>query len=652
MYAFTSFLGAFLLFCLELLAGQTLLPFYGGGYQVWTVCLIFFQGLLLGGYYYAHKVPSLFKKGGFPLFHAGLALTAWALMPADFPQGQWLKTPATDLALKLCYLLGLPFLVLSATATLTQRLFLLRFGVPKGNPYPLYAWSNIGSLVGLLGFPLGLELLLSLEQNWLLWRLLFGTYAATFAWLALKRYEAPPAETSDCTYPLRTRLLWFLLPTASGALLITATNHIALSTASISVMWMLPLAIYLLTFALFFMETRWTKTLVILSFVAMAGWAAATYALGGGLNRWIFFGINSALACTCLAAHWSLYRLKPEPSSLSSYYLHIAAGGFAGTLLLNLALPFASRFLYVRTVDLVIALALLALCADYILSLRWKCFRWKPVTIAVMVPLMLYFHNARSGEVYAVRNFYGLYRVLNVPGTKQLEFISGTTLHGEQDFAPGREDEPLRYYSRTAPSGQLFKAYNPERVGLVGLGVGSLTPYARKNAAWVYFELDPDVVYIAQTYFSYLARSQANLSIVVGDARKSLEKVPDGFFNLLVIDAFSGGNIPMHMLTMEAMALYRSKIKSDGVVLLHLSSGFFSLRQPVEKSAAGAGFITAYNRSQFNDEFPSQWLAATRNTDLLNTLYRLNWDKPLSKEISAPWTDGRKNILSAISRAM
>ncbi|HOX22519.1 MAG TPA: fused MFS/spermidine synthase, partial [Elusimicrobiales bacterium] len=255
-------------------------------------------------------------------------------------------------------------------------------------------------------------------------------------------------------------------------------------------------------------------------------------------------------------------------------------------------------------------------------------------------------------EVYAVRNFYGLYRVLDVPGTQVREFLSGTTLHGEQDFAKGREDEPMRYYSRIAPSGQLFSIYNPPLVGLIGLGAGSLTPYARKDALWVYFELDPDVADIAQNYFSFLSRAKGDVRLVVGDARKSLEKVPTGFFDLLVVDAFSGGSIPMHLLTMEALSLYRDRLAENGVVLLHLSNNFFSLRGPVENAAAGAGFMTAYDRSKFDEEYPSQWLVATRNKKLLNALYDIGWQKPLAKTAAPPWTDSRKNLLSAISRTL
>ena len=647
MYALSSFLGAFLLFYLELLAGQTLLPYYGGGSQVWTVCLVFFQGLLLGGYYYAHKVPPLFKKGGFPLFHCALALAAWALMPSAFPQSQWHKIPQADLALKLCWQLGLPFLLLSATATLMQTLFLHRADTPKENPYPLYAWSNIGSLAGLLGFPLGLEIVFSLEQNWLLWRLLFGVYCAVFIWIAFRRYDSPDSEPPAPPPPAKLRRLWFLLPAASGALLITATNHLALSTASISVMWMLPLAVYLLTFVLFFMETRHTKALIwtILSIIAV--WAGVTWFKGGGLYRWLFFGINSVLACACLVAHGSLYRLKPEPKLLSSYYLHIAAGGFFGTLLLSFAIPFASRYIYVRAVDLVFALALLALCADYFLSLRWNVFRWKPLALLVTLPMLLYFNNSQLLEVHAVRNFYGLYRVIDVPDTKTRQLISGITLQGEQNFEAGQEDEPQTYYAHTGPAGKLFSIYNPPTVGLIGLGVGNLMPYARKNALWVYFELDPDVSDIAQNYFSHLSRHSEEARLVIGDGRKSLERVPDGFFGLLVIDAFSGGNIPMHLLTMEALSLYKSKISPDGAVLLHLSGNFFRLRQPAEQAAHGAGLLTAYSNMPSGDT-PSQWLIATRNTGLLNSLYSAGWEKPLPHKTATPWMDGRKNILPVI----
>lgn len=649
MYAFTAFLGAFLLFELELLAGQTLLPFYGGGYQVWTVCLVFFQGLLLAGYYYAHKVPSLFRKGGFPRFHAALALAAWAIMPVSFPVGQWAQSPATDLFLKLCWQLGLPFLVLSSTATLTQRLYLLRSDAPGQNPYPLYAWSNIGSLLGLAGFPLGLELIFSLEQNWLLWRALFGCYAALILVLTLRRYNLPgDGGQAAADVPAQDRTLWFLLPAASGALLITATNHIALSTASISLMWTVPLAIYLFTFALFFMETRWTRHILLAVFLLIGLWAASVKAHGGGLDRWLFFAINTSLACVCLGAHWRLFLLKPRAENLSSYYLHISAGGFAGTLALSLLLPFASRYIYARMADLLIALSVLALCADLLLSYRWRIFRWKPVTIAVLAPLLLYFHNTKAVELYSVRNFYGLYRVLDVPGTRVREFLSGVTLHGEQDFAPGKENEPMRYYSRTAPSGELFGMFAPDRVGLVGLGVGSLTPYAEKGTLWVYFELDPDVVEIAQKYFSFLSQAKGEVLVVPGDARKSLEKVPDGFFDLIVVDAFSGGGIPAHLLTMEAMSLYRDKTANGGVVALHISNAFFSLRKAAENAAAGAGFVTAYRRTRYDETFPSQWLVATRNRKLLERLYAAGWSRPLAKQAAVPWTDGKKNLISAI----
>ena len=657
MHCAIAFLGAFLLFHLELLAGQTLLPVYGGGYHVWTVCLVFFQGLLLGGYYYAHKAPQFFRKGGFPLFHAGLALCAWALMPMDFPQAVWNSHPALDLFLKLCWQLGLPFLLLSATATLVQRLY-LSGRAESGDPYHLYAWSNLGSLAGLLGYPLALELLFSQEQNWFLWRVLFGLYVFLFGYLALKTRNSPDCSEENAepqSASPRARLAWFLLPAASGALLITATNHLVLSTASIALLWTLPLALYLFSYIVYF----WGDG----RFGQRAFQIAAFMSVPIAAGAWFFVPPSASIgfACvvllllySCLAYHGAFYEARPGPRLLSSYYLHGAAGGFIGTLLASLVLPFLANHFRSDISDFAVMALLGALGLDIIMARRSPVFRYRPLLVCAAAIVSSMFVLRPAGIVATARTFYGSYVVSDHPASGVRILTNGVVSHGEQYLGSKRKSEPLGYYGPLSPVGDLFAVRPPRVAAIVGLGSGGLCPYAAEGAVWAFFELDREVLNLARKHFTYLRDCRAKTAFLFGDARVRLQSAPHGMFDFILLDAFSSGIVPTHLLTDEAARLYADKLAPGGLLAAHVSNNFFDLFRILAPAFEARGLEVLFKcgscpaEERGNYCNPSDWIAATADKKLAAALRARGWERYPRQASRVLWTDGRRNIFKAL----
>ncbi|MCX5794452.1 MAG: fused MFS/spermidine synthase [Elusimicrobia bacterium] len=660
-YSVLAFLGAFLLFQVELISGQLVLPIYGGGYQIWTTCLLFFQGLLFLGYLYAYFIPRRISSERFVRLHLSLLALSAVVMPWRFPRHAWTGQPAADMLFRLAIFLGLPFLLLSATSTMAQALYAQTPESKCRSPYSIYGWSNLGSVLGLLSYPLVLEPAFNLKTIYLLWRLLFVAYIAAFLPLLRQKYQRLPeaAGPFDDIKPSQAAFLWFLLPATTSAALITATNYVNTMTSPMPLTWMVPLLIYLLSFAAYFLETPHKKHILGSAFLLAA--AAALYLAKAPhvtASLMIVCMSNLALMLGCLFLHRELYGIKPGHGLLSRYYLYIAAGGLCGTAVICLGLPILARHVFARYADIDAVLIMFAACALLLFFVRRLAGGRKYAAAAAIVLIGVLISNRPvpgPKTVEALRNFYGVYHVKDDLARGMRIMSHGATPHGMQYLAEGKRSTPLLYYGANSPVRDVFAISAAARdVALVGLGAGDLLPYARPGSRWSIYELDPDVIELARKHFTFLADSQAELRYLVGDARMTLAKEPPLSLDLILLDAFNGANIPFHLLTSEAMQLYRAKLKDGGMLVIHCSSNYFFL-PPVlaaDTQALGmAGFAKDSDPAAEGGDSPylhgSQWFAATSDESLAAKLRSAGWS-PLRADPSRAWSDGYKNVFRAM----
>ena len=650
IFGFAAFLGSFLLFQLELAAGQTVLPYYGGSYYVWTVCLLFYQLVLVAGYAYALLLSERFAPRILLRVHLVLLAAALAFMPAAFP-AQAFASPVADLLWRLTRFIAFPFLLLSASTTLCHKLLSDASG--RGT-YGVFAWSNAGSLAGMLSYSLLLEPALPLASAALLWRALFIIYALLFAaalLLGFHRHSAPEDPAGAAEKP--RYLLWFLLPAGTAALLAAVTSYQSSATASMPLTWMIPLCVYLLSYAVLFAggDLR-VNTLRVSLFSLLVILAGLLWRLESPLTTVLLALLNWALFFACIVAHRELYLARPRSAALAPrYYLMMGLGGVAGTALVTpvgaLRLSFGFADLYIALLAFVGALAY-AVNRERGLGLRAVGFSTALLAGLIALGMKL------SGEtrVYGLRNFYGIYRVEDDKAQGLRRFIHGSTVHGIQHLAAGEELKTTVYYSAGSPISEVLASFPAARVGAVGLGIGVSCADAREGTEWVFYELDPDVVHIARKYFTFLKKCRADVRVVTGDARINLQKEPPGRFDLLYLDAFTGGSVPFHLLTREALELYRSRLKPGGLMIFHVSANFLDIVPVLRLSASAAGLKSLFKTVSFDPDDParlsSEWLAVTANPAYLRKLAKNGWSAPPAPRGWQVWTDEYRNVLKAI----
>ena len=656
--AFVS-LGAVLLFSLEPMAGRLLLPRFGGAFHVWTTALMFFQGALFAGYCYAHFAAD--RLGRWHLLIVALPLAALPIGLGDAPSSE--ATVPAILGL-LARHLALPFVVLSTTAVVAQR-WLSRTGE---EPWSLYAASNAGSLGALLGYALIIEPFVGLELQRRAWSALFVVYvlASALAWRASRRGSSPaPPPRSEGRPPLPRLVYWALLSAAPSALLGAVTNLIALDIGSIPLVWVVPLAIYLGSFVVAFARAKSGEATRVPGFVRRLWPHVAAVGLffftGGDAGGLADVAVHLVvLAFVCLAAHGELYRARPEPAELTRYYLVIALGGWIGGAFVALLAPALFRGLYEYPVALV-ALALTIAIGRRDALDGWLRGPRAPLLASAALVLVIVLKIAwatvaepERGETLVIeRSHYGLYRVTRTAHEDGAvrDLVSGTTRHGRQ-----REGDPtpLSYYHPEGPLGDaLALLERPRSVGVVGLGVGAAAGHLEAGERVRFFEIDPVVHELARREFTYLADVRAEVDVVIGDARVSLEResrrgAPR--YDLLLVDAFAGDAIPTHLLTVEALDVYLSRLAEDGVLLLHVSNRYYELAPVVAANARERALAfrwIARIDGLARDQDPSQYVAIARRPERLAPLE--GWREPDARAI-APWTDDHVNVLEALLR--
>jgi len=626
LFGSTVFLAAFLLFLVEPIVAKQLLPIFGGSAAVWITCLVFFQTALLLAYLYAHWLARHSHRN----LHLALLLlataasVAWAVRSIESSSSH----PFAAIFGLLSASIGLPFLALGATSPLLQ-VWLARLE-SSGILYRLYALSNLASLLALALYPSFFEPLFTLRTQRVAWCVGFVLFAILTAILTWKTRFLAAAEKSDSTdetnasAPLAHKLLWMLLPMGAAMQLAAVTSYLTQNIAAIPLLWILPLAVYLLTLILAFqfpgLFPRAIVTRFLVVMLAGLGYMLSHIDVSLPLRIGISFFLIEVFI-SCLFCHTEAYRLHPSRNSESTlFYLLFAAGGALGTFLIGIASPLIFSFNYDLAITFLVT-ALLALAATW--SGHWaQRVLWSAAS-ALMIVLIVFLHIAyRRDTPLAVRNFYGSLRVkqtLSYPGAVVRTLTNGSIEHGDQIFSPQLRHTPTTYYAEDSGIGLALRfccTGRSRRIGVVGLGAGTIAAYGQPGDRITFYEINPAVAPIAQNLFTYLRDSPAQINIVEGDARTSLTSEAPQRFDVLVIDAFSGDAIPLHLLTTQAVALYRRHLAPGGILAFHISNQHVDLEPEIALLAKAAGMNARRVTNFPNDalgEFASTWMLVTDN---------------------------------------
>jgi hypothetical protein len=716
-FALTALISAFLLFWVEPLFTRFVLPMLGGSPSVWNTCLMYFQTLLLLGYLYAHVTTRYLTVRRQAILHLILLAVCILTLPVAIPAG-W--TPPSNgnvipwLLSVLTVSLGAPFLVLSATAPLVQRWYSV-LGDGTRNPYPLYAASNAGSFIGLLAFPLFIEPRLGLVDQTKVW---MGIYvlAVLLAGICVRVVmregtsvrsehagnDPPPSWTH--------RLKWIALAFVPSSLLLGVTTFLSTDVAATPLLWVIPLSLYLLTFVIVFARggDRIRRPAALVHAVLISILAVVVYRqlslgfkLGYALHLFLF-------TFTALVLHGELAASRPAPSRLTGYYLWMAFGGALGGAFTALVVPYVFRstrdyFLMLvlacflrpslkrddndemprlaHTVVIALPVILMSIATKYGPGIHWG-----PVTliavasvIAIAIALALQGSAVRFGlsvaalvaagilfqhdreTIFRDRSFFGIYRVTNNYGPTHILY-HGSTIHGAEFLDSARKYQPITYYHRDGPVGEVFDSLQRNivnrQVGAVGLGTGSILCYSKPGEAWTFFEIDPHVLAISGNprFFSFLSGCAVKPRIVLGDARLTIAREQPKRYSLLILDAFSSDAIPIHLLTRQAVASYKRVLRDDGMLLVHISNRRLRLEPVVGALAADAHLYALIRNHEVPNtvqdtayEYGSDWvILARRESDLSPLTHDSRWRPVHRGGRSQLWTDDYSNLFSVI----
>jgi len=601
LFISSVFAAAFLIFLVQPLVAKRILPWFGGSAGVWMLCLAFYQSALFVGYAYAYALirfarPSL--QVGIHTAVLALAVFSLPVLPEDSWRPTDARAPTLHIASMLVFSVALPFSVLASTGPLVQAWFARRF--PLRSPYPLYAVSNIGSLLALVSYPFWIEPNVGLGATGGAWSIAFIATALAILSCAIvaRRDSARPTSPQLRVERIafRRALLWVLLSATAVIMLMGVTNHITLDVASVPFLWILPLGAYLATFILCFASERLylrDANLLIAVLCAVATFRDPDGASGLELQIALYCAL---LFSTCMLMHGELYKLRPASESLTTFYLCISGGGALGGLFVGLVAPQIFGGYHELPLGLAVTWGLvLFLCRNdptswlYRDRPLWRLVATGVGTVFVATLFFIVPDPLDAGRhLYGERNFFGILRVSDKAGGENLQrhLMHGSTLHGMQLRDESLRSRATTYFGSGTAIGVLMKTRvngDDTRVGVIGLGIGTLASYGRPGDLFRFYEIDPAVIRIAENpaYFDFLAKSASRIEIVEGDGRLSLEAEHESGsarpFDILVIDAFTSDAIPVHLLTQEAFEIYRRSIADDGVLAIHVSNRHFDL---------------------------------------------------------------------------
>ena len=662
LFRIEIFLASMLLFVVEPMAAKQLLPLFGGSAAVWITCLVFFQIALLAGYLYAHLLA---RRGG-GLVHLSLLLVAvicaglWAF--GGIGMGTWgAGHPVAGIFWSLGVGIGVPFVMLGATSPLLQVWWTRSSG--GGLPYGMFGLSNVGSLLALLAYPTVIEPYLALRTQRLVWLVgvvIFAGVSAVISWRVRGQTVAGSAvEKSEWEIEPWRRPLWFVLPMIGAMQLSAVTQYLTVNVAAIPLLWILPLAIYLATFVVAFQSRLTVPRGVSMGLLAVMLVALGDFVAHPGMALPIGVGIGLFLLevlAACLFCHAELYALRPEGAGeVTAFYLTIAAGGAAGSFLIGIVAPLVFRGNY----DLSITFLLTGLVA---LAICWTGMRQRVLWGAMCVLLVSFAVTLRKDEghnaLLAVRNFYGSLRVTRsvTPGGDEMRtLLHGTITHGTEIFGAGKAAGPTTYYAPDSGVGLALTACcggRARKIGVIGLGAGTIAAYGRAGDKIRFYEINPAVQPIAENMFTYVRQSGAKVTFVEGDGRAALAGEPAQGFDVLVVDAFSGDAIPLHLLTVQAMAAYRRQLAPGGVLAFHVSNQYLDLEPELAELARNAG-LEARGVTSKGDEgtgaFVSTWVLMSADAEYFRRPeFAGRLHMPNERNGVWPWTDDYSSLVRLV----
>ena len=599
---------------------------------MWTTCLVFFQSVLLAGYAYADLTTRLGARRQAMLHVALLAVSLISLpilaSSGWKPQGD--EQPILRILLLLAATIGLPYFLLSTTTPLLQAWYWRRF--QSAVPYRLFALSNLASLLALLGFPVLFEPAFDLTTLGWAWSFLFAGFAVlcgATAWLSMNGVEIQRKVVATDAVPGKSQLQWLLLSAMGSVMLLAVTNHLTQNISSVPFLWVLPLALYLVSFILAFDHPRWYVRPVFFGalglLVPLMAWAIPSLHLE--LAAPLYF---AGLFVACMVCHGELARLKPDPRHLTRFYLMLSLGGALGAVLVAIVAPLALSGYFE------LGIALIALGAVLAASLR-RPWRWGAVAVTLVSAGFVLRGVADYTEGVRVmeRDFYGVVRTADhYSPVPYRSMYHGAIMHGGQLLGDSFRNTPADYFGPGSGYGRVFaslremKPKQPLKVGIIGLGAGVVAAWMKPGDALVFYEISPRVIDIAQREFTFLQDPSAKTEVVLGDGRLSLEREPPRLYDVMGIDAFSGDSIPMHLVTREAMAIYLKHLKPDGVIVFQATNRFIDLLPVVKRLAAEFG-LQAMNVSDSPDgaDGAEYWYSSTDQVIVTRNVALLSWPR-------------------------
>ena len=729
LFAIALFVSATLLFMVQPMFSKLVLPRLGGTPAVWITCMVFYQAALLAGYAYAHLSARWLGVRWQAAVHAGWLLAVFLFLPLSVAQG-WVPPPEADptpwLLMLLAVSVGLPFFVLSISAPMLQKWFAYTGHPAARDPYFLYAASNLGSMVALLGYPTLVEPYLSLAQQARVWSWGYGLLGGLLLGCGLILWLAPagpkasadpeagpaPGDTGELSGKVTAsrRIWWILWSFAPSSLLLGVTTYLTTDIAAVPLLWVVPLALYLLTFVLVFARRPLLRhslmvraqPFLVLPLAILFLWNLQAEGV------WVIPLHLLTFFVTAMVCHGELAQDRPSTAYLTEYYLWIAVGGVMGGIFNAIIAPLifktlaeyplvlafscllrprlessTPRRLWLDWVlPLVLGGLLIAVVYDMetsstrlttqmlilscLLTIVIYSFASRPLRFGLGVGAVLlagmFCSNSQYRVLFGERSFFGTLQVVTDQGGYYHLFYHGTTLHGAQSTDPQRIGEPLTYYLPAGPVGEVFETFGASatarNVAIVGLGAGSLSCYAAPDQNWDFYEIDPAVVRIARDpkYFTYLQNCQAKTEVILGDARISLTRAPDHKYGLIVFDAFSSDSVPIHLVNREAVKLYLDKLAEGGILVFHISNRYLDLQPVLANLAQDAGLVALVQSREVTEEeenayyIRTTWVVMARRAEDLGELMQSEqWQRLAGKPGARLWTDDFSNIVSVVN---
>ena len=674
LFALTIFTGSFLLFLIQPIIAKELLPRFGGSASVWLTCLVFFQSALLVGYAGADRLAHAVSVRWQGLLVAVLVLAGAATLPIVPGAGAASATlghmsPALAVLATLAFTVGLPYVLVSATSPVVQSWHAR--ALPGRNPYRLFALSNMASMLALFGYPLLLEPWVGTHWQAYAWSAAFGVWAVLIIACAYAARigaggdspePAAPAAASAHALPSAAKHLeWLALSGLGSWLLLGLTRHLTRDVAAIPLLWILPLAVYLLTFIAAFSNLRWLSPRVLrvcgvvslLLYAGFTAWESWPGVVHEGLPVSAQIAIFcSVLAGTCLFCNGGLALARPPPQHLTRFYLLLSLGGAAGAVLIGLIAP------AVMNVDFDLEIGMVA-CALLVLwqvrgQGRGPMLLAALAALAVLAAAGLVMQQFYDGTVLSRRNFYATLRVFdwdqNGAGRAR-SLASGVIVHGTQYLRPDLTRRPTEYYGEASGIGHVMAALardpHPHRIGVIGLGAGTMAAYGRVGDVMRFYEINPQVLDIARHQFSFLHDSGALVDVALGDARLSLASESPQRYDVLVIDAFTGDAIPVHLLTVEALDLYLRHLQPRGIIAFHVSNLYLDLVPVVERLAQARQLATCLVEADTEDDFntASSWVLVSPDPQVLVQAQIASVSQAIAPNATRVWTDDFSDLV-------